>query len=362
MAQHRMHEGGRAGDQRIPTHSVRVTPLLYVVRKRAWLAAKGEPMRVVVLDDYQNVASTFVDWSAIDGLELASVTEHVASEHELAERLRNATVVVAMRERTPLTASLFERLPHLRLVVTTGPSNTAIDLGAAATRRITVCGTGGMSTPTSELTWALIHGVTRHVPADDATIRRGGWQTRVGFGLAGQQLGLIGLGRIGALVARVGLAFGMDVVAWSHNLNDDRCRELGVRPLSQSKLLSTSDVVSIHLVLSERTRGLIGVNELAMMRRSAVLINTSRGPIVDEGALIDALSRRAIAGVGLDVFDVEPLPADHAFRSLPNTVLTPHTGYVVSQCYEMFYREVVEDILAWQSGAPIRVVSSAAEQ
>ncbi|MEO5900255.1 MAG: D-2-hydroxyacid dehydrogenase family protein [Ilumatobacteraceae bacterium] len=312
-------------------------------------------MRCVVLDDYQNVAARFADWTAVD-VELESVTEHIADEAELAERIAGAEIVVAMRERTRFTPSLFARLDGLQLLVTTGMRNAAIDMSAATEHAVVVCGTGGIVTPTSELTWGLIHALTRHVVADDATMRAGGWQTRIGLGLAGLRLGLLGLGNIGAQVARVGLAFDMDVVAWSQHLTPARAAEVGVGLVTKAELLATSDVVSIHLVLSERTRGLIGAPELATMRPSALLVNTSRGPIVDQDALVAALQGGAIAGAGLDVFDVEPLPVDDPLRTLANTVLTPHTGYVVAQCYELFYRHIVEDIAAWLGGQPIRVI------
>ncbi len=313
-------------------------------------------MRCIVLDDYQNVAGTFADWSGA-GVELVSLTEHIADEAALATRVAGAEILVAMRERTPFTPSLFERLPDLRLLVTTGMGNAAIDLPAAADHGVTVCGTSGIVTPTSELTWGLIHALARHIVADDATMRAGDWQTRVGVGLHGQRLGLLGLGRIGALVARVGIALGMEVVAWSQNLTAERAADAGARLVGKDELLATSDVVSIHLVLSDRTRGLLGPDDLARMKPTAFLVNTSRGPIVDHDALVSALRDGTIAGAGLDVFDVEPLPADDPLRTLPNTVLTPHTGYVVSQCYEIFYREIVEDIAAWRDGQPIRVIA-----
>jgi phosphoglycerate dehydrogenase-like enzyme len=312
-------------------------------------------MRCVVLDDYQNVAGRSADWSAAD-VELVSLTEHTDDEAALAERVAGAEIVVAMRERTRFTPSLFDRLSDLRLLVTTGMGNAAIDLATARAHGVTVSGTSGIVTPTSELTWGLIHALARQIVADDATMRAGGWQTRIGVGLAGQRLGLLGLGRIGALVARVGLAFGMELVAWSHNLTAGRATELGARLVSKDELLATADVVSIHLVLSDRTRGLIGTRELAAMKSTAFLVNTSRGPIVDHDALVAALQDGTIAGAGLDVFDVEPLPADDPLRSLPNTVLTPHTGYVVTQCYDIFYREIVEDIAAWRAGRAIRVI------
>jgi phosphoglycerate dehydrogenase-like enzyme len=314
-------------------------------------------VRCVVLDDYQKVASACADWSTVD-VELVSITEHVTDEGALADQVAGAEILVAMRERTPITRSLLGRIPDLRLLVTTGMTNAAIDLAAAADHGVTVCGTSGIVTPTSELTWALIHALARDVVADDRTMRTGGWQTRMGMGLHGQRLGLLGLGRIGALVARVGVAFGMDVVAWSQNLTAERAADVGVRSVGKDELLATSDVVSIHLVLSDRTRGLIGANELATMKPTAYLVNTSRGPIVDHDALVSALRGGTIAGAGLDVYDVEPLPVDDPLRGLPNTVLTPHTGYVVTQCYEIFYREIVEDIAAWQAGRPLRIMSA----
>ena len=252
-----------------------------------------------------------------------AVAEHLASEDDLAARLAGCQVVVAMRERTAIGAALLDRLPDLRLLVTTGMANAALDVDAAAARGVTVCGTGGILTPTSEHTWGLILALLRHIPADDATMRAGGWQTRMGDDLAGRRLGLVGLGRLGALVARVGLAFDMDVVAWSANLTAERCAEVGVRLVGRDELFATSDVVSVHLVLGDRSRGLVGAADLARMRPSAVLVNTSRGPIVDEAALVAALRDGGIAGAALDVYDDEPLPADHPLRALPNTVLTP---------------------------------------
>jgi phosphoglycerate dehydrogenase-like enzyme len=317
-------------------------------------------VRIVVLDDYQGVAAEMADWSlAGPDIELVSLERHIDDEAELAATPAGAPVVVAMRERTRFTASLFDALPDLELLVTTGPFNAVIDMEAAAAHGVTLCGTGGMITPTSELTWALILGLLRHVAADDADMRAGLWQRHIGTGLQGQRLGLLGLGRLGSLVARVGLAFDMDVVAWSANLTAERCAEVGVGYVTRDELFATADVLSIHLVLGPRSRGLVGAAELAAMKPTAVLVNTSRGPIVDEAALIDALRRGTIAGAALDVFDQEPLPADHPLRSMPNTVLTPHVGYVTRPTYEIFYRDIVEDIRAWRAGAPIRLVTPA---
>jgi phosphoglycerate dehydrogenase-like enzyme len=274
----------------------------------------------------------------------------------LAERLAPFDAVVAMRERTPFGADLLARLPRLRLLVTTGMANASIDLEAAAARGVVVCGTGGLPSPAAELTWALILALLRHVPAEDARMRAGGWQATVGTELAGRTLGVIGLGRLGRRVALVGQAFEMPVIAWSQNLVGSEARALGVEPVSRDELLARSDIVTIHLRLSDRTRGLIGAAELARMRPTAVLVNTSRGPIVDEPALLAALHEGTIAGAGLDVYDIEPLPPGHPLRTAPNTVLTPHLGYVTSGTYARYYADAVEDIAAFARGAPIRVL------
>ncbi|MCW2698893.1 MAG: D-isomer specific 2-hydroxyacid dehydrogenase NAD-binding protein [Blastococcus sp.] len=313
--------------------------------------------RIAVLDDYQHVAATYADWSAVlEPHEVAEFSDHVEDE-ALVERLQDFDVVVAMRERTPFPRSVLERLPNLKLLVTTGMRNKSIDVAAATERGITVCGTGSSPSGPVELTWALILAVARHLSREDASVRDGGWQETVGTDLAGATIGVIGLGRLGEKVARIGQAFGMDVVAWSENLTDERAAEVGVRRVDKDELLRTADVVTIHLVLSDRTRGLIGADELASMKPSAILVNTSRGPIVDEPALIDALANDVIAGAGLDVFDVEPLPADHPLRTSPRTVRTPHLGYVTDRTYQVFYREAVEDVAAFLAGAPVRVLT-----
>ena len=311
--------------------------------------------RVAVLDDYQDVATSIVEWPA--ALDVVSFTDHVADVDDLVERLRGCEVVVAMRERTAFPRAVLDRLPDLRLLVTTGLRNAAIDVGAANELGIVVSGTWGIVSNTAELTWALILAVARRLPDEVASVRAGGWQTAVGADLDGRTLGLLGLGNIGTRVARVGQAFGMDVVAWSANLTDERAAEHGARRVEKDELFATADVVSIHLVLSERTRHLVGRPELARMKPTATLVNTSRGPIVDDAALIDALGRGAIAGAGLDAFDVEPLPADHPYRRLPNVVATPHIGYVTNDCYRIFYDQIVEDITAFLAGDPVRVVS-----
>lgn len=312
-------------------------------------------MRCVILDDYQGVAGEFADWSTLDGIQLDEVSEHLDGD-ELVARIGDAPIVVAMRERTALPAEVLARLPGLRLLITTGMSNAVIDVAAATRQGVTVCGTSGVITPTSEHTWGLIHALARNIVSDDAAMRAGRWQERLGIGLHGKRLGIIGLGRLGSLVARVGAAFGMECVAWSQNLTDERAAEVGVSRVDRDELLATSDVITIHLVLSERTRHLIGATELALMKPTALLVNTSRGPIVDTAALVDALRRGAIGGAGVDVFEEEPLPADDPLRSTPNTVLTPHTGYVTDDCYRIFYDHIVADIAAWRAGAPIRVL------
>jgi phosphoglycerate dehydrogenase-like enzyme len=303
--------------------------------------------RVAILDDYQDAARTFGDWDSL-GVEVVTFTDHLDGDDEVVERLRPFDVVMAMRERTPFPRERLERLPNLRLLVTTGMGNAAIDTEAARELGITVAGTGGTPTHTAELTWGLILALARHIPAEDRAIRTGGWQHTVGLELAGLTLGVIGLGRLGSQVARIGEAFGMDVIAWSQNLDT---------PLTKAELLRRSDIVTIHVRLSERTLGLIGAAELAQMKRSALLINTSRGPIVDEAALLAALQAGEIAGAALDVYDVEPLPPDHPLRSAPNTVLTPHIGYVTSAGYTAFYGDAVEDIAAFLRGDPIRVIN-----
>jgi phosphoglycerate dehydrogenase-like enzyme len=272
------------------------------------------------------------------------------------ERLAPFEVVVAMRERTPFTRARLERLDNLKLLVTTGMRNAAIDLQAAGERGVTVCGTGSLGPPTAELAWGLILALTRHIPAEDARMRAGGWQHTLGPELAGRTLGLVGLGRLGARMARIARAFEMETLAWSQNLTAERAAEAGAEAVAKDELFRRADVVSIHLVLSDRTRGLVGADGLALMKPTAYLVNTSRGPIVDEPALLDALHSGRIAGAGIDVYDTEPLPPSHPLRFAPNTVLTPHIGYVTTGTYEVFYREAVEDIAAWLAGAPVRVL------
>ncbi|WP_448609390.1 D-2-hydroxyacid dehydrogenase family protein [Geodermatophilus sp. URMC 60] len=317
-------------------------------------------LRIAVLDDFQSVAAEFADWSRLpEDADVVSFADHLDDEEAVAERLAGFDVVVAMRERTPFPRTLLERLPRLRLLVTTGARNTAIDVAAAAERGIPVCGTGAHPTGTVELTWALVLAVARHVPEEDAGVRAGGWQRTVGTDLAGARLGVLGLGRLGTRVARIGQAFGMDVVAWSQNLTEERAAEAGVRRVDRDELFATADVLTVHLVLSDRTRGLVGRDELARVKPGAILVNTSRGPIVDEAALIEALSEGRLAGAGLDVHDREPLPADSPLRRAPRTVLTPHLGYVTRDTYRVFYGDAVEDVAAWLRGEPVRVIAPA---
>jgi phosphoglycerate dehydrogenase-like enzyme len=312
---------------------------------------------VTILDDYQSVALSSADWSGVqDRFEVEVLTEHVADIDDLAARLARSQVIVAMRERTAFPASTLARLTELRLLVTTGMSNASIDLAAAATQGVTVCGTGGAGNAMPELTLGMIIALLRNFAAEDAAVRAGRWQHTIGVGLAGLTLGVLGLGRLGTPVARLAQAFGMHVIAWSPNLTPERAAEHGVRAVSKQQLFADSDVVTIHMPLSERSRGLVGVEELALMRPTAYLINTSRGPIVDEQALVDTLAEQRIAGAGLDVYDIEPLPVEHILRTLPNTLLLPHIGYVTNDTYAVFYAEAVADILAWAEGAPIRVL------
>jgi phosphoglycerate dehydrogenase-like enzyme len=290
-------------------------------------------------------------------VQVVTLSDHLDDETKLADRLADFEIVMLMRERTPFLASLFPLLPNLKLLVTAGMRNASVDLDAATKAGVVVCGTGGQPHATAELTWGLILALMRKIPHEDRATREGHWQLGVGLGLAPRTLGVIGLGRLGAQVAKVGLAFNMKVLAWSQNLTQERADEVGVTLVSKDELLAQSDVISIHLVLSERTRHLLGASELAAMKLSAYLVNTSRGPIVDEDALVDALRADTIAGAGLDVFEVEPLPLEHPFRQLENTVITPHIGYVTTETYETFYGEALEDIQAWLKGAPIRIIN-----
>jgi phosphoglycerate dehydrogenase-like enzyme len=315
-----------------------------------------------VVDDYQGVATSVADWSALDGeLEVVSFGEHFADEDALVEALAGFDIVVTLRERVAFPASVLGRLPRLRLLVASGMRNSVIDYAAAEKHKVTVCGTASSPTPPVELTWALLLGLARGIVTESTALRSGGpWQSTLGADLHGQRLGLLGLGKIGGRVARVGLAFGMRVSAWSQNLTRERAEEVGVeRAESKEELLRTSDFVSLHLVLGERTRGLLGAPELALLKPTAYLVNTSRAGLVDQEALLTALREGSFAGAAVDVFDSEPLPADHPLRSAPRLLATPHLGYVSRANYERYYGQAVEDIRAYLAGEPIRVLGPA---
>ncbi|MFJ4673510.1 D-2-hydroxyacid dehydrogenase family protein [Kitasatospora purpeofusca] len=316
-------------------------------------------LRCAVLDDFQGVATTIADWSPVaDRVEVVAFREHPASVAELVAAVADFDIVVTLRERIAFPAEVFEQLPRLRLLVASGMRNSVIDHAAARAHGVTVCGTASSSTPPVELTWALLLGLARGLVEESTALRTGGpWQSTVGADLAGRRLGLLGLGKIGARVARVGLAFDMDVVAWSSNLTGERAAEVGVRRAgSKEELLRESDFVSVHLALGARTRGLLGAPELALMRPHAYLVNTSRAAIVDQEALLAALAAGRIAGAAVDVFDQEPLPADHPMRTAPRLLATPHLGYVSRDNYRRYYGEAVEDIAAFLAGAPVRVL------
>ncbi|MFJ3904370.1 D-2-hydroxyacid dehydrogenase family protein [Streptomyces sp. NPDC090025] len=313
--------------------------------------------RCAVLDDYQGVALASADWSALDGrVEVRTIRERLADQDAVVAAVGDCEILVVMRERTPLDAALLARLPRLELVVTSGMRNASIDLAAARARGVTVCGTDSGSTPPTELTWALLLGLARQTHVESRAMRDGGpWQSTVGADLAGRTLGLVGLGKIGGRVARVGLAFGMDVVAWSPHLTDARAAEHGVRRAAElPELLAAADFVSVHLVLSDRTRGLLGERELRAMRPDAYLVNTSRAGLVDGPALLRALREGWIAGAGLDVYETEPLPADDPLRTLPNVLALPHLGYVSRANYARYFGGAVEDIAGWLDGTPVR--------
>ncbi|MFJ8076032.1 D-2-hydroxyacid dehydrogenase family protein [Streptomyces sp. NPDC096176] len=314
-----------------------------------------------VLDDYQDAALSMADWSSLAGaVEVRSLRQHFGSEDAVVEAVGDCEILVAMRERTPFPSSLLDRLPRLRLLITSGMRNASIDLEAAARNGVTVCGTASSSEPPAELTWALILGLARHVAQESNALRDGGpWQSTIGADLHGRTLALLGLGKIGTKVAAVGRAFGMDVMAWSRDLTDERAAEHGVvRAASLEELLGAGDFVSVHLQLSDRTRSLIGAEELKRMRRTAYLINTSRAAIIDQEALVQALHESWIAGAGADVFEQEPLPADHPLRMAPNFLGLPHLGYVTRRNYEGYFREAVENIAAYLAGSPVRTLCS----
>ena len=311
-------------------------------------SSKQEPIRVAVLDDYQDVALSLADWSVLDARATVTVfNDHLADSATVIERLQPFDVVCVMRERTPMTRTIIEHLPNLRLIASTALRNASIDLKAAEERGIQVVHTGYTSAPTIELTWALILAGARHLVAENASLRGGGWQRFIGDDMAGQTLGVLGLGNIGSAVAQIGTLFRMNVIAWSQNLTAERAAAANVELVSKEELFKRADVVSVHVVLSDRTRGLVGAAELAIMKPTARLVNTSRGPIAVEADLIAALKAQKIAGAAIDVFDQEPLPLDHPFRTLGNVLATPHIGYVSRGLYTRFYQDTVENIRRW---------------
>ncbi|MFI6644028.1 D-2-hydroxyacid dehydrogenase family protein [Streptomyces sp. NPDC050504] len=314
-------------------------------------------LRCAVLDDFQSAAATAADWSPVaDRVEVVAFTEHFASEDALAAALADFDVVVTLRERVAFPGSLLARLPRLKLLIASGMRNSVIDFAAAERGGVTVCGTASAPTPPTELTWALLLGLARGLVPESTALRTGGpWQSTVGADLHGSRLGILGLGKIGGRVARIALAFGMEVTAWSRHLTKERAEECGVELApSKEELLTGSDFVSVHLALSDRTEGLIGAAELALMKPTAFLVNTSRAAIVDQDALLAALREGRIAGAGVDVFDVEPLPADHPMRTAPRLLATPHLGYVSRANYATYYGQAVEDIAAYLAGSPVR--------
>ncbi|MFF7040392.1 D-2-hydroxyacid dehydrogenase family protein [Streptomyces massasporeus] len=314
-------------------------------------------LRCAVLDDFQQVATEVADWAAVaDDVEVVSFDRHIEGEDDLVAALAGFDIVVTLRERVPFPGSLIARLPRLKLIVASGMRNSVIDYAAAEAHGVTVCGTASSSTPPVELTWALLLGLARGIVEESDALRSGGpWQSTVGADLHGRRLGLLGLGKIGGRVAQVGLAFGMRVSAWSQNLTRERADEVGVELAgSKEELLADSDFVSVHLALGDRTRGLLGRAELALLKPTAYLVNTSRAAIVDQDALLDALHAGRIAGAGVDVFDVEPLPADHPMRTAPRLLATPHLGYVSRANYATYYGQAVEDIRAFLDGTPVR--------
>lgn len=316
-------------------------------------------MQIAILDDYHNISGEMADWSALPAsAKLRVFNAPIGNFEAQVLALKKCQILCVMRERTPITAELMQNLPELKLIVTTGKRNSAIDLKAASARGITVCGTDSPGHATSELTMGLILALSRQIISENRTLLEGGWQNYLGRDLKGTTLGLAGLGRLGAQVARLGQAFGMHTIAWSENLTDERAAGLDTERVSKDELLQRSDFITIHLKLSARTSKLVCARELALMKPDACLINTSRGPIVDTNALAKALSKRRLGGAALDVFDVEPLPLTDTLRDIPNLILTPHIGYVTRETYQLFYRQTLEAVLAYLDGNPIRILAA----
>ena len=317
-------------------------------------------VRAAILDDYQNVALKFADWSAIaNDVEVKVFNAPLGDDSAVIKTLQGFAIVNMMRERTPFNRKVIEGLPDLKLLITTGARNNSIDLKACAEFGVTVCGTAGFGNPTAAIAVGLLLELTRHIGFENARMKAGApWQVTVGHDLEGKTLGVLGLGKLGQRVAGVAKALGMKVIAWSQNLTPEKAKEGGTEYVSKEDLFRNADVISIHVVLSDRTRGLVRAKDLGLMKKTAYLINTSRGPIVEEKGLIAALTSKSIAGAGLDVFDIEPLPTDHPFRKMDNVVLTPHLGYVSEENYRTFYSGVVEDIRAWLDGKPVRMLTA----
>ena len=312
--------------------------------------------KIAVLDDYQKIAEHIVDWSKLPSdCDLTFFNQWIDPSN-LSNDLEQFDVIAAMRERTVFDRQTIESLPNLKLLITTGMRNASIDIAAAREYGVTVCGTSGSSYSTAELTWGLILSLARNIPLEDMNIRSGKWQTSLGIDLEGRTLGVLGLGRLGGKVATIGLSFGMSVIAWSQNLTDDVASRHKAKLVTKEQLFTDSDVLTIHLQLSDRTKGIVGKHELDLMKESAYLINTSRGPIVDNKALLNALKNKSIRGAGLDVFDSEPVSEADEILKLDNTVLTPHLGYVTEEVYRIFYAETLEDILCWLAGNPVRIL------
>lgn len=313
---------------------------------------------IAVLDDYQNVALEMADWSRLQAAHRVTVfNEHLKDVDTAAKALAGFEIIGIMRERTPFPRALFEKLPNLELLVTTGMRNASIDMKAAAEHKVTVCGTEAGNHATAELAFGLLLALARHLPVEFGNMRDGRWQTTLGNDVRGKTLGLLGLGRLGSAMAGYGKAFGMNLIAWSQNLTAERAAEAGAARVEKADLFARSDFISVHLVLSDRSRGLVGAPELALMKPTASIINTSRGPIIDSMALAAALKEKRIAGAALDVYDSEPLPAGHPLRSEPHAVLTPHIGYVTEETYRKFYGNMAENIEGWLAGKPVRVIT-----
>jgi D-3-phosphoglycerate dehydrogenase len=316
-------------------------------------------VRAAILDDYQNVAMKFADWSGISkDVEIKVFNAPLDGPDAVIKALQGFAIVVGMRERTPFPCKVIEALPDLKLLITTGARNNSFDIKACAERGVTVCGTGAAGSPTTGIAFGLMLELTRRIGFENARLKAGEpWQVTIGRDLEGLTLGILGLGKLGQRSATVGKAFGMRTIAWSQNLTEEKAKAAGADLVSKEDLFRNADFITIHLILSDRSRGLVGAKELGLMKKTSYLINTSRGPIVDEKALIATLQNNAIAGAGLDVFDMEPLPLNHPFRKMDNVVITPHLGYVSEQNYRKYFPDIVEDIRAWLDGKPVRVIS-----